>query len=348
MLRLLSRLAIDPSLRQAALAKNFGVTRSAINQIWNRLETQHQMKIKGTPDYGKIGFQLLFGWAISGAEGHKLSKFSEWLRRNPFCTIINESLITPSMDTRILFEAILPSGKDSGNFLRTLAAFRKRPYSLTMHHDFALQIGNHLNLGLLDEDSWSFDSGFRFEVSIGAVRDYAEILPVGRSMKQSPPLSISILDAIIASALETDFFATSTDLHIMLKRFGLDSPSERTLRRKIASIRESVVQPYLWLEQIGLENRLIVTLLEPNTSSIYKLLLAQASTFPKARVLSGRESLVLVIDIPSSTDWIQVSNAISKVVGYDSEICTFIAEEIPDRKWFENIMHHILMRKSMA
>ncbi|MHA1906851.1 MAG: hypothetical protein ACW98Y_06130 [Candidatus Thorarchaeota archaeon] len=336
MARLLGRLAINPAMRQAALAKSLNVTRSAVNQLWRKLEEQHAMRIMGNLDYGAVGYQLIFGWAVSDTP-QGLSKFTNWLRQNPYTSAIHHSLMTQKMDNRVLFEALVPQGQKLESYVQLLNAFRKRPYDLQITFNNAVRIANNLNLGLLVDGNWSFDSAFRFEASIDAARQYAEILPGIRDIPQSNPKRISPIDFIIAALMETNYFITAPEIGFTLSKFGFDTPSERTLRRMISRIRTSIIQPYLSLVNIGLSKRMILTLEDSSESNIYKLLLAQSNTFPRSRVLAGADSMALIIDIPDSTDWLYVSNAISNVLHQESEMCTFIAEQLPDRRWLENV-----------
>ncbi|MHA1882805.1 MAG: MarR family transcriptional regulator, partial [Candidatus Thorarchaeota archaeon] len=45
-LRVLRRLVINPTITKAGLAKDLGITRSAITQIWNRLEQERKFVIR--------------------------------------------------------------------------------------------------------------------------------------------------------------------------------------------------------------------------------------------------------------------------------------------------------------
>ena len=335
--RLLGRLAINPSIRQAALAKSLDVTRSAVNQIWRKLEEQHSMNIMGNLDYGAIGYHLIFGWAVSETPSQGFSKFIEWLRNNSFTSSIHQSLMTQKMDNRVLFEALVPYGKELESYVQLLNVFRKRPYNLQISSNSASHIANNLNLGLLVDGSWRFESEFRFEATIDAAKKYAEVLPGIRDIQQSPPKPVPLLDLAIAAAMETNYRVTAPELVFTLGKFGLDVPSERTLRRRISHLRKSIVQPYLSLTNIGLSKRMILTLEDSATSNIYKLLLAQSNTFPRSRVLTGPDSMALIIDLPDTTDWLYVSNAISNVLHQESEMCTFIAEQLPEKRWLENI-----------
>ncbi len=339
-LRVLSRLALNPSLRQAALAEELGVTRSAINQVWCRLESERGLKIGGTLDYGRIGMHLVFGWARASEESDLVDGFTRWLSTNPHVSIVLESTMSSTLDTRIYFEALLPSERQYSWFCSQLDRFKKRPYSLPVVHEKATHIANHMNLGLFDGQTWHFDAGFQFETSLGAAKGYADVLPdtVGKAQTQDGYGTLE--ETIIAWSLEQDYYTTSVLLAQRMKRIGAAKISSgRTLRRKLLQLRAEIALPYLSLEDVGLTQRVVICLHEPSSdSTMSRLLLAQASTLPKVHVVSGSNVTVLDMMLPQSADWFSLSTFLSNLASRRADICTFITEPSKSRKDLESML----------
>ena len=339
-LRVLSRLALNPSLRQAALAEDLGVTRSAINQLWRKLESEHGLKIRGTLDYGRVGTRLVFGWAQAPEASDVIHKFTRWLSSNPHVSISLDSVMSSTLDTRVYFETLLPSKKQHSWFCGQLNRFRKRPYSLTVIHDEAAQIANYMNLGLFDGQTWRFDAGFQFETSLGAAKGYADVLPTTVGKIQTRTANYTPEEIITASVLEQDYYATSKSLMQRMNGAGVDLlPSGRTLRRKLSQLRAEIALPYLNLEDVGLTQRVVICLYEPSSdSTMSRLLLAQTSTLPKVHVVSGSNVTVLDMMLPQSADWFSLSTSLSKLTSRMVDICTFITEPSKSRKGLESML----------
>ncbi len=339
-LRVLSRLALNPSLRQAALAEELGVTRSAINQLWRRLESERGFKIRGTLDYGRIGMHLVFGWARASEASDLVDGFIRWLSTNPHVSIVLESTMSSTLDTRIYFEALLPSEKQYSWFCSQLDRFRKRPYSLPVVHEKATHIANHMNLGLFDGQTWHFDVGFQFETSLGAAKGYADVLPATVGKAQTQDGYGTLEEIIIAWSLEQNYYATSVLLAQRMKRIGAAKISSgRTLRRKLLQLRAEIALPYLSLEDVGLTQRVVICLHEPSSdSTMSRLLLAQASTLPKVHVVSGSNVTVLDMMLPQSADWFSLSTSLSNLASRTADICTFITEPSKSRKDLESML----------
>jgi len=337
---MLSRLALTPSLRQAALAEELGVTRSAINQLWHKLESERGLKIGGTLDYGRIGMHLVFGWARASEASDLVDGFTRWLSTNPHVSIVLESTMSSTLDTRIYFEALLPSERQYSWFCSQLERFRKRPYSLPVIHEKATQIANHMNLGLFDGQTWQFDAGFQFETSLGAAKGYADILPATVGKAQTQAAYGTLEEIIIAWSLEQDYYATSNLLAQRMKRAGAAKLSSgRTLRRKLSQLRAEIALPYLSLEDVGLTQRVVICLHEPSSdSTMSKLLLAQASTLPKVHVVSGSNVTVLDMMLPQSADWFSLSTSLSNLASRMADLCTFIAKPSKSRKGLESML----------
>ncbi|MCK5239338.1 MAG: hypothetical protein KAR33_07325 [Candidatus Thorarchaeota archaeon] len=345
--KLLGRLSIDPSIRQSQLARELSVTRSAVNQLWKKLEQECKLRILSNLDYKSIGFYLIYGWVATRTDNESLSKFTKWVDNNQYTISIAKSQITSKMDNRVFFEALVPEGNDFRSYLDTLERFRKKPYTLDVTYDLTLNVANHFNFGYFNGTSWAFQTDFRFEASIDAAKKYADILPVGQSRRQGPIQRASLQDITIAAALESNYFCTSSDLSNILSRVGLDKPSERTLRRRTTKFRTSIAQPYISLDNIGLTKMVVITLEASEQSDVTKLLRSQAVTLPKVRVLSGSDSIVLILGLPQQTELVHISNAMATIVGAPSEMCTFIAQQVRNRRWLENIVHKMTVRTRM-
>ena len=345
-LRLLRRLVIDPSFRQAKIADELDVTRSAINQIWHKLQTDFHVGIRSNLDYGKLGLVLIFGWAQDSENSEVLVKFSRWLHTNPFVTRLTKSVMSSTMDSRIYFEAILPMKNQYAWFKSQIERFRKRPYSLGLNVEVASNISHHMNLGLFDGSSWGFSHDFRLEASFGVAKDYVRVLPDVDSVKQSETSSAPIVDLVIAAAIESNYHATASEVKMKISELGLESLSSRTLRRRLARLRKIITLPYVNVNDIGLDQKLMVCVKDVNSneSITSRLLNAQASTFPKTRVLSGKELTVLDLETPLTVDWLTMSQILSGLVGNTSEICTFIANNHEIEKRLESVVSHLASR----
>ena len=108
-LRLLNRLAIAPSMRQSNLARELNVTRSAINQLWTKLEREYGLAIRGNLDLGRFGLRLMFGWAQASGMSDILMKFSRWLKSNSLVTRLTKSMMSSTLEEMVYFEAIFLS-----------------------------------------------------------------------------------------------------------------------------------------------------------------------------------------------------------------------------------------------
>jgi hypothetical protein len=342
-LRLLGRLIIDPSLRQANLARELEISRSAVNQIWNNLHHENNLRIRSNLDFGKIGLQLIFGWAISSGESDVLIKFSRWLKSSRLVTTVLPSIMSSTFDSLVYFEALLPPGGQSGWFHSQIDRFRKKPYSLQIYTSECSRISRHMNLGLFDGKIWKFPDNFRLEASIGAARGYVDILPVEKTVEQSTPNTRSLDDLLVTAMLENDYYTTATRLGKYYSELGLIPDSGRTFRRRIARVRREITHPYVEINNIGLTQRLLVCIREDTyKESIFsRVLHAQAGTFPKARVVSGPSLTLLELEIPTNIEWLALSQVLSSLAGNASEICTFIADKREKGTRLESVVSHL-------
>jgi hypothetical protein len=338
-------LVIDPSLRQANLADELDVTRSAINQIWHKLQTDFHVRIRSNLDYGNFGLGYLFGWAQDDENSSVLKKFKQWLHTNKFVTRLTESIMCSTMDARVYFEAILPMNEQYGWFMNQMGRFGKRPYSLGISIEPVSKISHHTNLGLFDGSKWDFSHDFRLEASIGAARDYVQVLPDVDSVKQSELGDASLIDLVIAASIESNYHTTATEVEDKISELGLIPVSGRTLRRRLSQIRKTMTLPYVSIKNIGLDRKMMVCIKDAAESLTSRLLHAQAGSFPRARVISGTTLTVLDLEIPITGDWLRMSQILSGQVGITSEICTFIANTHEIENQLENVIHHLVSHK---
>lgn len=344
-LRLLNRLAIAPSMRQSTLARELGVTRSAINQLWTKLEHEHGLAIRGNLDYGRFGLRLMFGWAQASGMSDILTKFSRWLKSNSLVTRLTKSMMSSTLEEMIYFEAIVPLDDRYSWFHKQVERFRKRPYSLTIEFREALSVSHHLNLALFNGSTWSFSHDFRLLATIDAAKGYVDVLPSIGTVAQSKGTSSSAEDLIAAAAVESNYFVTATELAQRVSNLDLKPSAGRTLRRKIATMRRNVALPYVDLMNIGLPQKLIICIkTESEESPISRVLHAQASTFPKARVLSGSSLTVLDLEAPRTADWLTMTEILTDLAGNTSTICTFIADRNEIETRLESVVSKITSR----
>jgi hypothetical protein len=110
-------------------------------------------------------------------------------------------------------------------------------------------------------------------------------------------------------------------------------------------MRTKVSIPYADLLNIGLPQKLIVCIkAESEESPLSRVLHAQASTFPKARVISGSLMTVLDLEAPKTVDWLTMSQLLTNLAGNTSEICTFIADRNEIGKRLESVVSSITSR----
>ncbi len=344
-LRLLNRLAIAPSMRQATLARELDVTRSAISQLWTKLERDYQLTIRGNIDYGRFGLRQVFGWAQASGMTDVLTKFSRWLKSNSLVTRLTKSMMSSTLGEMVYFEAIVPFNDRYSWFLKQIERFRKRPYSLIIDHNDALSISHHLNLALFNGNTWSFSNDFRLLATIDAAQSYVDVLPSVSTVAQSEGVDLSVEDLITAAALESNYYTTATDLAQRFTDLELKPSAGRTLRRKITNMRQNAVLPYVDLQNIGLPQKLIVCIkTDSEESPLSRVLHAQASTFPKARVLSGSSLTLLDLEAPRTVDWLTMTQILTNLAGNTSEICTFIADRNEIGKRLESVVSTIISR----
>jgi len=337
--RLLNRIAIDPHMRQAAIASDLNVTRSAVNQVWHRLEEEFGLQVKGNIDYGQLGLHYVFGWAQANQGDPNLDKFWAWLDTYPYSTLAIKSAMTSAMNMRVYFEALLPAGRRYNWFRSQIRRFQKKPYNLEVTTEFVRRVSNHLNIGLFDGKNWEFDYSFRMEASMDAAKEYADVLPVSAHTQQSKVGEIDWKHMAAASVVETDYYASSTDLAETLRRIGLEVPTKRTLRRRLSQIRDNMAIPYVVLSNLGLDQQIVVCVQELSEEQTFsRLLHAQGRSFPKTRIISGGQFAVMRIQVPTGFDWISFSKSLAALGHHTAEICTFLTEREKRKNGLEAIL----------
>ena len=344
-LRLLNKLAITPSMRQSTLAQELGVTRSAVNQLWTKLERDYDLAIRGNIDYGQFGLQLLFGWAQASGISDILTKFSRWLKSNSLVTRLTKSMMSSTLGEMVYFEAIVPLDDRYSWFCKQVERFRKRPYNLKIEMADALSISQHLNLALFNGSSWSFSNDFRLLATIDAAKGYVDVLPSVGTVAQSKVATLSAENLVTAAAIESNYYVSATELAQNYANLNIVSRAGRTLRRKIAKVRKTVTLPYMDLKNIGLPQKLLVCIkTESANSPLSRVLHAQASTFPKARVISGSLLTILDLEAPRTIDWLTMTQILTNLAGNTSEICTFIADRNDIETRLESMVSTIISR----
>lgn len=342
-LRVLRRLAIDPSARQVGIAKQLDVSRSAVSQIWHRLTRERRLRVRSLLDYGMSGFTLLFGWARSEEDVDGLERFSRWLDVSPFVITNAEALMSTMADERVYFEVLLPLGQHRSRFLEQLARFEKRPYNLTIEYEPASTITEHMNLGIFDGSSWAFEEGFKFEASIDAARGFTEIFPADIPLQQSFPSEASAEIVAAAACIEKDYYSSAAQVHNYMHRLGLPSPSPRTLRRKLSDYRESQTLPYIEIQNIGLGLNIIACINDQTQErNVARFLHSQGHLLPRARIVSGRRLVMVDVSLPSTSNWSKFSNSLSNMLKSDAQICTFITETRVIRKGLEYVLSYLV------
>jgi DNA-binding Lrp family transcriptional regulator len=340
-LKILRKLAIDPRMRQVDIARDLGVTRSSVNQVWKRLANSHGFRVNSVIDYGQVGMALLFGWAQIPSTSKTLASFRDWLESSVFVSDTTYSLVSSTTYSTVYFEAVLPRGERVWWFTKQLEGLCGAHDDIIMVHDTASEVSHHLNLGLFDGSHWDFDEGFRFQASTGVARGYADVLPVTNTLKQSESGSGSIVDMALLSAVQQDYHASARQVAAGLRRLGSRRLSERTLRRHLEQIRNWWAMPYIELDNIGLAQRVLVCVENnPNEQSLSRVLHVQAGALPKARVVSGPRLSVLDLKLPISSNLVALSSSLERMIRHTAQPIIFIARESMTRKALENLLSY--------
>ncbi|TFG09628.1 Lrp/AsnC family transcriptional regulator [Candidatus Thorarchaeota archaeon] len=341
-LRVLRRLALDPTERQVGIAEQLGVSRSAVSQIWNRLTEERSLRVRCLLDYRSLGFSILIGWAWSEEDAAAVEKFSRWLDANPFVIAKADALMSSKTDERVYFEVLLPFGPHHSSFLEKLVRFEKRPYNLTVEYEPVSTITAQTNLGLFNGNSWDFKANFRFEASIDAAREFSEILPAETRLNQGshPEPSTDIL--VIGACLENDYYSSAAQVHDCMLTLGLSPPSLRTIRRRLSHYRDQLGTPYIEIQNVGLGPSIIACVDDlTGGSGISRLLHSQGHLLPRARILSGSRLVAMDISLPSGSDWFGFSISLSNMLKSDAQVCTFITKARIIRKGLEDVLPYL-------
>ncbi len=336
-LTLVSRVALNPTLRQIDLARTLDVTRSAVNQIWKRLAREHHLKVKSLVNYGKLGINWIFGWAEDSTISPELDKFVNWLTLTPYATQIEESIISSSMNRVIYFEALVPFGEKTYQFKQQLDRFRKRPYDIQVDYDHVDHTRDALNLGRFDGSKWNLEDEFRLSTIMGATKSFVEILPIERTLRIGHEYAAPT-EFAIAAILQRDYHVSSRKLQkALIEKFALDI-ADRTLRRKLPQIRSSFVMPYVSIDQIGLTQTILFHFkFIDDSTNMTRFLHAQTNMFPKTRILFGRGMAVLRLRLPSNVNWLAMTESFMHNLKGTSDVTACIIDAPLLQKELEHV-----------
>ncbi|MHA1576974.1 MAG: hypothetical protein ACTSU3_06400 [Candidatus Thorarchaeota archaeon] len=341
-LRILEKVARTPSLNKSDLASTFGVTRSAVTQLWKRLESEKDFQIRGIINYLSLGLKGIFGWVEASVSSKELEQFSNWLQSNKYVHSVTESSITSKMSFIVTFLAVVPFGSKYYQFTNQLERFQKRPYSLKVIHGDLSRCVNSLNFGLFDGQVWNFESKFKFGATLDAARGYAEILPATMISNLGKYTPRTFQDLVIAFALRENYQVTAGRIIQLLESLGEIPPSSRTVRRRLALLRGTISTPYVYINDIGLSNRVTICIEEnQNQSHLLRVFHAQATTFPSSHIMASENLMLLDVDVPTSSDYLSIAQNLSQIASSGINICTFIAKKSPQETSIERILQNL-------
>jgi len=257
--------------------------------------------------------------------------------------------MTSGTNAAVYFEAVTSLGRDPPFPARFIDWSNDRTSDFGLRYDVAAEVSNHLNMGLFDGRQWTLDEGFRFEVSTGAMKDYADVLPAMNSLKLSKPSACTVENLAVLSVLEDSYHASVREVTEYMSRLSLRCPPERTLRRRLDSIRSKMTLPYVFLSDIGLIHKAVLCVDSSSQESpLSRMLHIQAGTLPKARVVSGRSLSVLSIELPSLWNWLALSSSLIQITKSSAKTLTFIAQESATRKTLEKALLRMTGKQSLA
>ncbi|NWF94833.1 MAG: winged helix-turn-helix domain-containing protein [Candidatus Thorarchaeota archaeon] len=347
-MRLLTSLTLNPFLRQNEIAVETGVSRSAVNQLWRKLEQFNGLRVSGLLRYGQLGHQLVFGWAVSSSPS-SLDKFSSWLSANPRVQIQLRSIICSRGNHSLYFETLSPPGAPLRQLCNNMGLFAKPPYDLEVEYDIATRTSDQMNLGSFDGQDWSFQDTFRLGASLHAVRHYADVLPTGTAVNQEFHGSVPIEDLALASCLEEYHHCSAKYALSRLEHLGLPCPVEGVVRRRLARIRPQVSVPYVEVEGIGLDQRLIVCMKGVSEEQdLLRTLRAQSTTFPRVHITDGARLAVFDIRLPVGVPWIHILSFLTSLSTSSIQLFAFLADPCVKRKGLEPVLHHVLQHPSSS
>jgi len=202
-----------------------------------------------------------------------------------------------------------------------------------------------MNLAIFNGNTWSFSNDFRLLATMDAAKDYVDVLPSVDTVAQSKGDKVVKEHLVTAAAIESDYFVTATELAEKYTNLDIKPRAGRTLRRNAANMRKKAALPYVDLQNIGLPQKLIVCIkTESEESTLSRVLHAQASTFPRARVISSSQLTVLDLEAPRTVDWLTMTQILTNLAGNTSTICTFIADRNEIDKRLESVVSTITSR----
>ncbi len=340
---MLRRLIISPWMRQADLSRELGVSRAAIRQIWRRFQSRNSLAVRGSVQYAQLGLHKMFGWAWDRGKSDTLDKFSRWLDMSPFVYLQLRSSMSSMLDNRVYFEALLPDDLRLSWFREQLGRFMKPPYNLHLEYDFAIGTEYHMNLGAFDGKRWHLQDAFRFGTSMDATLQYLDILPVTDIPVPQIAQNVSTEKLVIASCLEREYYCSSSDVERQFVALNLKPPSQRTLRRRINSIRTELASPFVEIDNLDLDQRILVCVSGTHERPrVMKLLMVQARAFPNVCIAWGTRLAVLDIFMPSEVEWVPVSSAFVQLSNHEAVVCTLLCESKERRKALEQVIPYLI------
>ncbi|MHA1653839.1 MAG: hypothetical protein ACTSYX_01685 [Candidatus Thorarchaeota archaeon] len=327
--RLFRRAVLRPWLRPAALSEDLGLSRSAVSQLLRNLVRKTGFRIKGLLKYPLLDMTVVFGWAQSEGDTKTLGKFTRWLQSRPSVYATARSVLTSMMDNRVYFEALLHRDRELSWFLTQLRRFTRKPYLLDVLFETSTGPQHSFYLADFDGSSWNIDLSFRFEAAMSAARNYTDIFPESEDEPTSAKVgSLTPADLAILTVLEDNYFATYDDAAAEIRLHGLPVPRGRTLRRRLALLKKSLVRPYVFVRDIGLPERVIVSVQDWSEGRrITRLLEGRFSQFPYARLLSGDQLSLFDLSLPASVDVAHFAQSLVRLAGGDAQICASVTED---------------------
>lgn len=341
-LTLVSRVALNPNLRQIDLARSLDVSRSAVNQLWKRLTRERMFGVKSLVNYGKFGINWIFGWSEGATSDRQLDKFIKWLTLTPYTIRVEESTLSSSMNRIVYFEALTPSGEIAIQFKQQLNRFRKRPYDIKIEYNYVNHARDAINFGGFDGTKWDIEDGFRFSTIMGATKSFADILPTERTLRMGNKCA-GPTELAITAVLQQDYHTSSRKMQkLLIDKFAVEI-ADRTLRRRLPQIRSSFVMPYVSIDQIGLTQTVLFCFkFNEKSINITQFIHAQTSFFPRFRILFGSGLAALRLQLPSDINWLAMAESFIHNLKGTSDVIAFVIDVPLIRKELEHVFPYFI------
>ncbi len=334
----LSRIALNPQMKQVQLARALGVTRSAINQIWTRLRRERDFRVPSIINFGKMGLEWIFGWAEEkrGTEG--LDKFVRWATITPFVKTLTRARLASTMNPIVLFEMLVPRGSVTSHLKEQLHRFRKKPYELTIDAEHVNLASYNLNLGRFNGKRWVFDDIFKMSTILEATKRFADIIPVSSGVRMGTG-TFNARDLVIAAVLERDYHASAKQVQKFMMKVGMWIP-DRTLRRHLTRVR-NMVRPYVCINNLGLDNQVMIGFKYiRDEEMLTQFIHSQISMFPKTMILTGPHLSRLIINLPDEINWLAVVESFRANLEDSAHVTGCIIDRPQIRKGLEQMVQY--------